>query len=146
MLASILIIGCSVVMFLYWFRYTCLLILHAEPAKRYAGRVAAANRLSFLNIQTALRKQESIALDTLHRSLDNDYRIVSYLIQHASGLGAHSVEQKIIMVDYRVMQVWYRLTRNVSEVHARKALEEMSNILAYFANAMGQRAASLSEV
>jgi len=145
MIASILIIGCSLVMFLYWFRYTCLLILHSEPAKGYAARVAAANRLSFITIQTALKKQEGLALDPLHRSLENDYRIVKYLLEHASGLGVQSVEQKVMFLDYRIMQLWYRLSRNVSESHARGALEEMSSILAYFANAMGERAAAVSE-
>jgi hypothetical protein len=142
-MASTLIIGCSVVMFLYWFRYTCLLILHSEPTKAYAGRVAAANRLSFPNIQTALQRQDA-ALDTLHRSLQDDYRVVRYLLEHASGLGGHSLEQKVILLDYKVMQIWYKLTRNISEVHARRALIEMSSILTYFANAMGQRAESVS--
>ena len=41
---TILIIVGSMLLFGYWFRYTCLLILSAKTTRDYAGEVAAANR------------------------------------------------------------------------------------------------------
>lgn len=47
MIGSILVLTVSLILFLYWFRYTCLLILSAKPAKDYSGQVAQVNQLSF---------------------------------------------------------------------------------------------------
>ena len=142
MIASVLILTFSVVLFVYWFRYTCLLILHTKTAHRYAIRIAAANRLCFLDVKEQLG--QGTPLDPLHRALESDYRIINYLFKHAAGLGAQSLEQKVLMLDYRIMRLWYGIMRSVSEPLARAALKEMSSILAYFAGAMGQRAASIS--
>ena len=40
---TILIIVGSMLLFGYWFRYTCLLILSAKTTRDYAGEVAAAS-------------------------------------------------------------------------------------------------------
>lgn len=142
MIASFLIISFSAVMLLYWFRYTCLLILNTKTEQRYASRIATANRLSFADVKNQL--SGTGALGPLHRALENDYRIIHYLLKHASGLSAQSIEQKVLMLDYKVMRIWYSISRTFSETQARAALREMSGILAYFAGAMGQRAASIS--
>lgn len=142
MIASILITLFSIVLFVYWFRYTCLLILQTKSTEDYAVRVATSNRLSFLEVQEQLRASQPVSLDALQQSLEKDYRILTYLFQHASGLGAQSVEQRILMLDYCIMRLLYRVTRSLAAPQARKSLQEMSNILNYFANTMGQRTAS----
>jgi hypothetical protein len=40
------------------------------------------------------------------------------------------------------MSAWYEASSKISPASARKALEEMSNVLAYFANSIGEAAAS----
>jgi len=141
MLASLLIILFSVVLCVYWFRYTCLLLLNMNQDEEFAWQVAAANRLKFVDAQNELKIQhERVALDRICSSLDNDYRMLSYLLEHASRKGARSVEQRLLAVDYRLMQVWYRLTRGASNTQSRRALEEMSNILNYLAAQMGRAA------
>ena len=45
----------SVLLLGYWFRYTCLLILSAKTTRDFAGEVAEANQLSFLEVQARLR-------------------------------------------------------------------------------------------
>jgi hypothetical protein len=143
MLASVLIILFSAMLFVYWFRYTCLLILRTKSTEEFAGQIASANRLSFLAIEEQLKSHpEAASLDPLHRSLANDYRVLSYLLEHASGESTHSVEHQMLLLDYKIMQLWYRLTRTLSVSQARKALAEMSSILKYFASTMGQRVAS----
>jgi hypothetical protein len=39
------------------------------------------------------------------------------------------------------MKVWYMLTRLIAASQARQALAEMSDIVAHFANVMGERQA-----
>ncbi len=146
MVASILIIAFSLVLFVYWFRYTCLLILSAKTTKDYAGEVAKANQLSFPQVQDQLRGQwaESKQYGPLHASLDRDFRLLTYLLRHAAKfqLGGYSAEERMLMVDYRIMRTWYSLAGNLWPLQAKYALSEMSDIVGHFANALGERAIS----
>ena len=95
MIASILIIAVSLVLFLYWFRYTCVLILSTRTTRDYGAEVARANQLNFVGIQNALQEPEAEDLDSLRRSLDRDYRLVTSLMKQASGLevGGDALEE-----------------------------------------------------
>jgi len=145
MIGSILVLTLSLILFLYWFRYTCLLILSAKPAKDYGRQVAEANQLSFPEIRDELRGRvtASASLSKLETSLERDFRLLNCLIRQASEspLGGLGLEERILLVDYRIMKVWCKLTRPVAVSQARRALEEMSDIVAHFANAMGERQA-----
>ena len=48
----------------------------------------------------------------------------------------------MLQVDYRMMRAWYRVSRNLSPSVACRALEEMSQVVAHFANSMGERSAA----
>lgn len=126
----------------YWFRYTCLLILSARPTRDYAAQVVRANQLSFVEVQSRLRSRTASDLEHLHNLLDQDYRVVCYLLKHAN-LSAHGrgFEAGMLAVHYRLMEAWYGVARPVSSSAACGALDEMSRVVAYFANVMGERAA-----
>ena len=142
MLASVLIIAVSLVLFVYWFRYTCLLLLNSDAVSERAGIVARANRLTFPDVRTALQGElAGAALETLYGSLEKDYRILLYLLEHSAGIDLPSVEQKLLVLDYRLMQAWYKLVRGSSATRARQALLEMSSVLACLSQQMGERAA-----
>jgi hypothetical protein len=143
LIATIAITVSSVLLFGYWFRYTSLLILSAKTTRNYADEVAIANELSFLTVQSKLRNQAS-ELDALQKALDRDYAIVTYLLEHVSGASAveDALEKGMLDLDYRLMGAWYRLSRNFSSEAARSALEEMSQVVAHFANVTGARAAA----
>lgn len=142
MLASVLISAVSLVLLVYWFRYTCLLLLQTNPMCQHAGSTARANRLAFPAVQKALEAElDEAALDAFQHSLDNDYRIIQYLLHHSSGLEMPAVERTMLTMDYRVMQLWYKLARRRSAEHARQALLEMSQVVGYFSQKMGERAA-----
>jgi hypothetical protein len=148
MITSIAILVVSVGLFLYWFRYTCLLILSAKTTRDYAGDVAFANRLNFLEVQSQLAAQTRILtggaeLDGLQARLQRDYEVVSYLARHAAEfqVGGHSLEDTMLRIDYKVMNTWFSVARSFSNSKATQALEEMCQIVGYFANSMGERAA-----
>lgn len=145
MLASILIIIVSAALFVYWFRYTCLLILSAKTARDYAKDVAAANQLNFVHIQSQLATapEGDALLDQVHQALDRDYRLVIYLLDHAANYDAwkEPVEHWILRFDFNLMSLWYRATRAVSARLARRALLEMTSIVNHLANSMGERIA-----
>jgi len=121
-------------------------VLRANTEEGLAVRIATLNRLAFPNIQDQLKSEEGLALDPLHRALENDYRILRYLQRHGADMGVSSVEQKMLALDYSVMRIWYKVANKCGVPQARMALQEMSNIVAYFANQMGQRVADQVEI
>ena len=140
LIVTLVITVSSALLFAYWFRYTCLLILSAKTTRDYAADIALANQLSFLNVQTQLRDQRPGDLDRLQSALDRDYAVITYLIQHASGQGEWGMEDRMLQLNYRLMSAWCRVSRGFSPEAARRALDEMSMIVSHFANAMGERA------
>jgi hypothetical protein len=149
MFVSIVIIALSLMLFLYWFRYTCLLILSTKTAKDYTTQVAAANQLEFPVILsqlkiTAATVEDSMDMGTLQQSLERDYRLLTGLLRHAAQfqVGGLTVEQRMLMIDYQVMKLAFTVSQRFTQAdHARNALSEMADIVAHFANAMGERSA-----
>jgi len=144
MVASILIMTVSVGLFLYWFRYTCRLILSTRTTKDYSAEVVAANRLSYVGFEGKLEELASADLDAVQRSLERDYQLVSSLLQQAGELkmGRDSLENLMLRFDYRLMKVLYGVSRKLSEAQSRSAVDEMVQIVAHMANAFGEQASS----
>ena len=146
MIASIIILVASLGLFIYWFRYTCLLILSAKTSLDYTRGVALANQLCFLGVQSELESEAGAdpeRLDRLERSLGQDYAAVTSLLKKS--FGQPSVEDLMLKIDYRIMTVWYRVARTLAPGHAVSAASEMCQIVSYFANSIGERAASGAE-
>jgi hypothetical protein len=121
MVATTLIVVVSIALFVYWFRYSVLLLLREEQVEQ---------------TREVLRQQHGdLPLDRLHRALNQDYRVLQYLLRHAAGLSLRPSEHYPLVVDYQMMQVWYRLTPN------RRALDEMAGVVSYIACKMGERTA-----
>src|SRR5579884_2842180 len=99
MIASVLIIAFSVILLLYWFRYSCLLLLRHNAA----APDLLDNRFGFAHVQQEL--QGATNLDALHRTLERDYRLVMYLVEHAAGLNLPSIEDRLLVIDYKIMRV-----------------------------------------
>jgi hypothetical protein len=139
MVTTAIITGSSVLLFGYWFRYTCLLILTAKTTRDYAGVVAQENQLSFLKVRSQLLNASSADLDRLRDSLDQDYAVLAGLLKNLSQEGA--LEKHMLAINYRVMRGWYGVSSRFSAQAARQALEEMSSVVAHFASSIGEQAA-----
>jgi hypothetical protein len=141
--ATVIITASSVLLFGYWFRYTCLLILSAKTTRDFAGEVATANQLGFLDVQSQLRSNP-VDLGRLCDALDRDYAVLSRLLRQAgdSSVEGSSIEKRMLEINYRLTRAWYGASSQFSAAAARRALEEMSMVVAHFANIMGEQAAS----
>jgi len=130
----------SLALLCYWFRYSCLLILAAETARDYSEEVAKANQLSFREVLSKLRNDDTGNLDNLHRCLQRDFAIITCLLDHATTASAESFfEDAMLHAHYRAMSAWFRLTRAWSHEDATQALAEMSKVIRHFANCLGER-------
>lgn len=146
MYVSVFIITISVLLFVYWFRYSCLLILGERSARNHALEVAQANHLCFLEHRNRLSESEFVPLAPIYDSLERDFRLITYLLKHAGGFHAatHSFERAVLTLDFRVMQIWYMLMHRVSMEQSRNALLEMTAILQHFAHSMGEHRQAMS--
>ena len=143
MIASILIIGFSVVLLVYWFRYSCLLLLRSQ-AEAVEAAAFEDSRFHVGEVQAQLLTASQ--LDPLHTALQRDYALLTYLAQHAAGLELQSIEDRLLVLDYRVMQSWYRFTNTVAPQQARKALAEMASVLGILVGKIDERAKAHGEV
>lgn len=142
MIASIIIIAFSFVLVLYWFRYSCILMLRNSGLEARTG-AAIDSQFSCRQVRELLRSNAQ--LDGLERALERDYRLVMYLTGHAAGLDLNSLEDRLLVLDYRVMQWYYRVTRSAAPDHARRALAEMADVLGVLAGRLDRRAGVSSE-
>jgi hypothetical protein len=149
LVASTLITVISAALLVYWFRYTCLLILRTRTGKDYATGLAEANGLAFTGVEEAvLSAASSQALASIERSLERDYRLLTYLLKQASevNIAGLTLEQRMLMIDFWLMRAVFKLTRGLALSRSRQAVLEMTGVLNHLANAMGERvhAASVS--
>lgn len=134
MVASILIIGFSLALLVYWFRYSCLLLLR----DREVETETLDQRFGFSRVQSELKAGGN--LDAMHRALEHDYRLLTYLIEHAAGLSLPALEDRLLVVDYKVMQMYFRIARIAAPAQARRALSEMAAVVGVLVQHMSEQA------
>jgi hypothetical protein len=144
LIATVVITASSVLLFAYWFRYTCLLILSAKTARDYTSDVACSNSLVFPEVQAELKQSASPDLDKLRAALERDYQVVRQMMKYMPSTreAQSALETQMLAINFRLMGTWYQVTRHVSGSTAARALGEMSMVVAHFANVMGEQAAS----
>jgi hypothetical protein len=136
MITSVLIIAISVVLFVYWLRYSCVLLLRSAQERAEMPAVSD-ERFSVGSVLERLKTESD--LDSLERALDRDYHVVTYLIEHAADLELASIENKLLVLDYRLMRLWSHLTRTVAPRQSRKAISEMASVLSVLVGQMGEQ-------
>jgi hypothetical protein len=100
-------------------------------------------RFSFGEVQRRLTGDAD--LDPLQRSLRRDYEMLIYLVEHASGLGLESIEDRLLVVDYKLMRWQYSLTKSLFPSQARRALCEMASVLDVLVRRMSEQAGLSSQ-
>lgn len=159
-LTSAIVVG-SFCLLGYWFRYACLLMVaryaptsgtlakswHSLRGIRLMLRrvlvvnivqiceVAAANELSFPEVQALLLNSSNISLDDLYESLDHDYVLIDRLLTRGHHrLRAAKFELFMLAGDYRLLSAWYRIKHFLSLQSARDTLEEMTWVIWHLAD------------
>lgn len=136
---SLIIIAASGVLFAYWFRYSCLLILSTHTTQDYTSVVARASGLGVLELQARLEAGEINNLDAILRAMNMDYERVKRLLAKAPGVQHHlpTTEQLLLRADYQLMRMCALFAGRRNPLAAREALLEQCAILSHFANAAG---------
>jgi len=144
MAMTLIIIATCSVLFVYWFRYTALLILQTRREAGLARKVAVVNCLSFTDLQESLRRSlAGPALNGMLSSLKHDYTVLKGMRQSAvaPGMRQYTLEERVLIINFRLLTLWSSLTRRFrSDSSARGTLLEMCDILGYFADTLGRLA------
>jgi len=135
MVTSVFIIAISVVLFVYWLRYSCVILLRSAQQRAEMPTVAD-ERFSAFSVLERLKTEADLA--PLERALERDYYVLTYLIEHAADLELASIENKLLVLDYKLMRLWSRLTRTVAPQQSRKALSEMASVLSVLVGQMDE--------
>lgn len=145
MITSIVIIILSLALFAYWFRYSCLLILNSNLSEEEAKSGVESQDLSMAQLEVQLAQATTAAsLDRVRESLDRDLQLVQSMARSCGEVqvGGASLESRLLLIDYRMMQVWFAVTRPFAGPKAQNALREMSRIVAYLASESGHQLAA----
>lgn len=145
MLISSIIIIVSLAMFVYWFRYSCVLILESSWSEDLVQAVALQNDLSFGSVSESLAQTASLqSMDRVRDLLDRDLeRVLSMRAKISGGQEAgRSLECFILRQDYRMMKAWYAVTRSLAGSKAKCALREMALVVGYMAGECGDQLAA----
>jgi hypothetical protein len=135
MIASILILAFSAVLLVYWFRYSCVLLLRSAAERSQLPVADTRFKIGFVLERIATEAN----LDSLEQALNRDYQVLTYLLKHAADLELASIENRMLILDYRLMRLWYRLTRGTAPRQSRKALTEMASALSVVARQTAQQ-------
>lgn len=136
---SLFILVVAPVLFLYWLRYSCLMLVESRTSQERAQRVAATIRMAFPDAEKQLQASAgTAAMDRLERSLEFDYKLLTELLRQTNA--ADPLEQRLLQAHYALSRTWYRITRTVARSQARTALHDMAGVLNYLASEVGQTA------
>ena len=136
MITSVFIIAISVILFVYWLRYSCVMLLRSAEERGEVSK-GADERFNVASVRERLKTDGD--LDPLELALERDYHVVTYLIEHAADLELASIENKLLVLDYKLMRLWFRVTRTVAPQQSRKALSEMASVLSVLVGQMGDQ-------
>lgn len=143
---SVFVLLMSATMLVFWLRSASRSVLRQRFEQDFSAEVAEANQLEFLAIQKALASAPEEIGD--HRSvlsaLEQDYQALSYLLRNAATVhvGRYSRSERLLILDFKLLGFWVRLSRGLGLQGWRSGLLEMTTILQYFGNVVGQRLAT----
>lgn len=120
-------------LFVYWFRYSCLLILEARLSERRSDeRQSAGFRYPTVLARLASSELDQSALWRMRAELEADYQILTQT-RLAANDEADPLLRRMLVLDYQMLAVWFSLIRRLSPARASRALAEMSRILGHLA-------------
>ena len=129
MFTSFVLALLSFAMLVYWFRYTCLLLLQARRTHDFAAPVIEQHGLTF---RAARNKVDGAEIDC---QLQRDFAILSTLLARVSP--HYGFEVLLLRIDYGIMRQWWRLTYSRSPRLAGGAVAEMTAVLDNWATLVG---------
>lgn len=142
-LISVFVLVFAGALLIFWLRAACRSILRQQFERDYYADVAAASQLEFLAIRQALEEfpEEIADYEGVLATLRRDFEALTYLLRNAATVhvGRYSHKERFLILDFHLLRLWIQLKRALRWNNRREELLEITDILQYFANVMGQR-------
>jgi hypothetical protein len=140
---SVLILVMSAAMLVFWLRSASRSILAERFEQDFSAEVAEANQLEFLTIRKALADsaEDEVDYGAYLGALERDYEALTYLLRNAATVhvGRYTHQERLLVADFALLRVWVRVKKLVGMSSWQSGLAEMTTILKYFGNVVGQR-------
>lgn len=140
MTISIVLIILSLALFVYWFRYSCLLILRTRTAEDFATDVARAYGLSFEAVRGQIEAGVTTNISQLYELLERDYRIVNQMIDGLDSAAKDEgmMETHLLRLNFQFSRFCFRASSWLGLKSTASAMEEMADTICHFANSYGE--------
>jgi hypothetical protein len=140
MIIASLILIVSSALFLFYVQATCQRILRRQFQQDYFQSIVNANRLEFPSVRKALEEYDGpLDYARFRMTLKCDYLALTYLLRNAANLQQRLTwEEHILMLYFQAIYV-ILVTRHAVRMKEKNALVNLTAILQYFANVVGQR-------
>ncbi len=142
-IVSMLILAMSGAMLVFWLRSASRTILAERFEQDFSAEVAEANQLEFLTIRKALADsaEDEVDYGAYLGALERDYEALTYLLRNAATvhIGRYTNRERLLVADFALLRVWVRMKKLVGMSSWQSGLAEMTSILQYFGNVVGQR-------
>lgn len=141
---SVFILASSGVLLFLWLRCACRSILRKRFEQDASAEVVDASQMEFLEVRKTLADSPNEAdRNVLLEALERDYQALTYLLRKtATGRKRREPgSERLLMLDFQLLRFWVRLKGLLTAKTWVSSLSEMTTILEYFANVLGQRLA-----
>jgi hypothetical protein len=140
MIVATLILILSTAMFFFYFQVTCQKIFLRQFDREYFQFVVNANRLEFLSLRKALEEFGApVDYPWLRMKLKCDFLALTYLLKNAANVNQRYSSQERLLILYFRWQLLLLAVRRLLKVGEKKAILQLTSVLQYFANVVGQR-------
>ena len=145
---SVAILAGSGCMLLFWLHTAMQTLVRGCGDSQVSAEVAVANHLCYRVIRLALETdpQQPGNARACIAALERDYQALTYLLRNAATVtvGRYTARERLLLLDFQLLRLVVRLQHALNWPGWQTRLLEMSRILEYFGDTVGQRFEALA--
>jgi hypothetical protein len=144
MFFAALILLFSTALLFFYFQVTCQKILRRQFDREYFRTIAIANRLEFPCLRRSLEEFGApVDYSQLRSMLRCDFLALTYLLKNVANPKQRYSRDERFLIFYFHWQLLLLAVRRLLRVSENRAILELTSILQYFANVVGQRVSAI---
>jgi len=145
---SLTVLAGSGAALLFWLHAALQTIARGCGGSKVSAEVAVANHLCYRVIRLALETDSEQPGDARAciAALERDYSALTYLLRNAATvhIGRYTTREHLLVMDFQLLRLAVRVQHALNWPGWRTRLLEMSRILEYFGDTVGQRFEALA--
>ncbi len=140
MFLAALVLIISTALFFFYLQATCQKILRRVFDQEYFQAIVNANRLEFPFVRKALEDFDApVDYPRLRMILKCDFLALTYLLKNAANVNQRYSRDERLLILYFRLTFFSLVARHLLKLREKPAILQLTAILQYFANVVGQR-------